>query len=104
MYINCTQADIDCKIVWSGVETKGDLEKNEKGKRCIKNGVKVKLLFSGLTPKNVSSSMTIRIFFFSVQVWKDYFPAVDAIVFLVDSCDRARFGESKVSILRVESA
>jgi hypothetical protein len=31
-----------------------------------------------------------------VQVWKDYFPAVDAIVFLIDSCDRARFGESKV--------
>jgi GTP-binding protein SAR1 len=32
------------------------------------------------------------------RVWKDYFPAVDAIVFLVDSCDRARFDESKVSI------
>ena len=29
------------------------------------------------------------------KVWKDYFPAVDAIVFIVDACDRARFGESR---------
>ena len=30
------------------------------------------------------------------RVWRDYFPAVDAVVFLVDSTDRARFRESKV--------
>lgn len=37
-----------------------------------------------------------RIFILVRKVWKEYFPAIDAIVFLIDAWDRQRFNESYI--------
>ena len=52
-----------------------------------------KLKMRSIEFNDISLSFTL-----ARRVWKDYFPAVDSIVFLVDSVDRDRFAETKAEL------
>ncbi|CAF2667867.1 unnamed protein product [Rotaria sp. Silwood2] len=57
-------------------------------------------LSGGLAQGNMAIEYFDLSIFFLIggRVWKDYFPAVDSIVFLVDATDRRRFAKAKAEL------